>query len=68
MSDMHTDPVDPDERAADLIDWAINEFDGWMADDHYDARVPLDRIIERFRQYREEAADALASQNTDPAR
>lgn len=41
-------------RAADLIDWAINEFDGWMIDDHFDARAPLDRIIERFREYRGE--------------
>lgn len=43
-------------RAEDLIDWAIGEFDGWMLDDHYDPRVPLDKIIDRFRQYRADTA------------
>lgn len=43
-------------RAADLIDWAVNEFDAWMADDDYDTRACLDRIVDRFRQYRAEQA------------
>jgi hypothetical protein len=46
-------------RAADLIDWAVQEFDEWMGDDDYDTRGCLDRIIERLRQYRDEARAAL---------
>lgn len=42
-------------RAADLIDWAVNEYDEWMLDDHYDARSILDGIIGRFREYRAES-------------
>lgn len=39
-------------RAADLIDWAINEYDGFMMDDDYDSQRLLDRIAERFRAFR----------------
>jgi len=39
-------------RAADLIDWALNEYDGFMVDDDYDSQRLLDRIAERFRAFR----------------
>ncbi|HEY4542674.1 MAG TPA: hypothetical protein VIG66_09925, partial [Noviherbaspirillum sp.] len=31
------------------VDWAINEYDGWFLDDHYDSRAILDKIVTRLR-------------------
>lgn len=38
--------------AWDIIEEAINEFDGWMLDDDYDADAMLKKIIARMRERR----------------
>jgi hypothetical protein len=39
-------------RFADMVDEAINSYDGWLTDDDFDARGCLDRIVARLRQRR----------------
>jgi hypothetical protein len=40
-------------RLPDLIEEAIAIYDGWMADDDYDARRCLDRVIAKLKTARD---------------
>lgn len=36
--------------ALDIIDEALNAYDGWMLDDDYDATTTLHKIMKRMRE------------------
>ncbi len=42
-----------DGVAWDIIDQAVADYDGWMADDDYDAFTALNRIMTRMKKRRQ---------------